>query len=298
MKRILNCRATDFLSIDTKEELKNAIASSEGRTIMAEVAAHTSPLYPDVTNAELLAAFGTDFIILKAFDVFNPNIAGLKIEDVKLSLGKPKNVIEALKMLTGRAIGINLEVVGSDDEARDSGGRVSKESVKRVKELGADFICLTGYAKPEVTRERMKKAIDLAKEHFEGLIIVAKFNSYGVSEHKEDYLEYVKSGADIVVMPAPGSVPGVTEQKLNDVIEEVKAFGALTMTTISTSQEGSDKDTIREIALSSKRAGADVHNMGDAGIAGMCEPENIMTLSMAIRGKRHTYIRMASSIVR
>lgn len=298
MKRVLNCRATDFFNITSREELKQAIASSEGRTLMAETAATAAPLYPDVTNAELLATFGVDFIILKGFDSMNPSIAGLKLEDVHFGNEEPNNIVTALKRITGRGIGINLEVVGSDDEADGHGGRVSEETVKRVKELGADFICLTGYAKPEVTTERVLKAIELAKEHFGGLIMVAKFNSAGVTQHKDVYLEFVKAGADIIVLPAPGSVPGITEDRLYDVIEEVKALGALTMTTISTSQEGSDKDTIRQMALSSKRAGTDIHSLGDAGIAGMCEPENVMTISMTIRGKRHTYVRMASSIVR
>jgi hypothetical protein len=298
MKRVLNCRATDFLATKTKEELKNAILSSEGRTLMAEVASTTYPLYPDVTNAELLTTFGADFIILKGFDCFNPSIAGLKIDDIKLSKEEPKNIVQAIRLLTGRSIGINLEVAGSDEESKGNGRLVSEETIKQVKNLGADFICLTGYSKPQVTTERINEAISLAKEYFNGLIMVAKFNSYGVSEHISDYLSYVDKGADVIVLPAPGSVPGVTETKLNKTIEEIKANGALAMTTISTSQEGADKDTIREIALSSKRAGADIQSLGDAGIAGMGEPENIMTISMAIRGKRHTYIRMASSIVR
>ena len=71
------------------------------------------------------------------------------------------------------------------------------------------------------------------------------------------------------------------------------------MTAIGTSQEGADVETIRQIALMCKMAGADLHHLGDAGSSpGMTNPENIMAYSIAIRGKRHTYNRMALSIQR
>lgn len=76
------------------------------------------------------------------------------------------------------------------------------------------------------------------------------------------------------------------------------AWGALTITAIGTSQEGADIDTIRQLALMCKMTGTDIHHLGDAGYAGMSLPENIQAYSIAIRGIRHTYHRMASSIHR
>ena len=70
------------------------------------------------------------------------------------------------------------------------------------------------------------------------------------------------------------------------------------MTTIGTSQEGADVSTVRQIALMSKMAGADLHHIGDTGYMGIALPENIMAYSIAIRGVRHTYTRMARSINR
>lgn len=58
------------------------------------------------------------------------------------------------------------------------------------------------------------------------------------------------------------------------------------------------EQTIRQIALNSKMIGADLHHIGDAGYHGIAIPENIMTYSITIRGKRHTYARMASSPLR
>ena len=70
------------------------------------------------------------------------------------------------------------------------------------------------------------------------------------------------------------------------------------LSAIGTSQEGSDEATIREIALMNKRCGIDIQHIGDAGWCGMALPENIMTLSIAIRGKRWTYHKIASSVNR
>ena len=46
-----------------------------------------------------------------------------------------------------------------------------------------------------------------------------------------------------------------------------------------------------------KMTGTDIHHIGDAGYK-TANPENIMDYSIAIRGKRHTYIRMARSVNR
>ncbi|ETK37371.1 hypothetical protein MPTA5024_04155 [Microbispora sp. ATCC PTA-5024] len=76
------------------------------------------------------------------------------------------------------------------------------------------------------------------------------------------------------------------------------AAGALTMTTIGTSQEGADADTVRRLALMAKMTGTDIHHLGDCGYFGITVPENILAYSVAIRGRRHAYRRMAMSLLR
>lgn len=92
--------------------------------------------------------------------------------------------------------------------------------------------------------------------------------------------------------------PGMSQEKVTSLIACAHAHGALAMTTIGTSQEGADVSTVRQIALMSKMAGADLHHIGDTGYMGIALPENIMAYSIAIRGVRHTYTRMARSINR
>jgi hypothetical protein len=52
------------------------------------------------------------------------------------------------------------------------------------------------------------------------------------------------------------------------------------------------------LALQAKMLGFDVHRLDEAGLSGMPTPENILAYSLAIRGERHTYRRMALSIRR
>ena len=105
-------------------------------------------------------------------------------------------------------------------------------------------------------------------------------------------------GADVILMPAPGTVPGITMEYIRGLVSCAHELGALTLTAIGTSQEGSDPATIREIALMCKMTGTDMHHLGDAGYGGMALPENILEYGKVIRGVRHTYHRMAASIRR
>ena len=88
------------------------------------------------------------------------------------------------------------------------------------------------------------------------------------------------------------------QQDARTLISCAHRHGALTITAIGTSQEGADTDTIRRIALMCKMAGTDIHHIGDTGYTGMALAENIMAYSIAVRGIRHTYHRMAISVER
>lgn len=105
-------------------------------------------------------------------------------------------------------------------------------------------------------------------------------------------------GADVILMPAVNTVPGLSEATVTKACEYIHAHNALALSAIGTSQEGADTETVREIAIMNKRCGVDIQHIGDAGWCGMALPENIMTLSVAIRGKRWTYHKIASSVNR
>lgn len=308
MKRILDCYRTDFEKM-TARELLEAIAGSEGRTIACEIIGSIQPMLGDITNAEFAAAMGADILLLNIFDVQNPTIRGLPKTE-------PENVIHKLKELTGRPIGINLEPVEQvlsslDPEenmwAMTDGRKATLENAKKARDLGINMILLTGNPGVGVSNAAITSTLSLYKRELgEDLILAAgKMHAAGILSEgaekiitQEDIAAFAAAGADIILLPAPGTVPGITMEYVRSLVAYAHSLGCLTITAIGTSQEGADIATIRQIALMCKMTGTDIHHLGDAGYAGMALPENIQAYSIAVRGIRHTYHRMAASINR
>lgn len=297
MKRLLNCTTSEMLSMN-KDELKQSILASEGRTIMTETVVACPPLLGDLTNAELAVSFGSDMVLLNVFDCNNPHINGLPETDEPVKL---------LKKLVGRPVGCNLEPIDENAKMMEnrleisSGRHATKETFIKAKELGFDFICLTGNPGTGVSNASIENAIKLAKEYFGGMIIAGKMHSSGIDEALVDLdsiERFIDAGADIILMPAVYTVPGLSEEEVTAACKLIKSKGALSLSSIGTSQEGSDEGTIRQIALVNKRCGIDIQHIGDAGWCGIALPENIIALSIAIRGKRWTYHKIASSVNR
>ena len=99
---------------------------------------------------------------------------------------------------------------------------------------------------------------------------------------KEDIQAFAEAGADIILMPAPGTVPGLTLEYIKELVGYAHSLGCLTITAIGTSQEGADVATIRQIALMCKMAGTDIHHLGDSGYGGMALPENLQAYSVEV----------------
>ncbi|MBF0806356.1 MULTISPECIES: haloacid dehalogenase-like hydrolase [unclassified Streptococcus] len=297
MKRLLSAYASDIAAM-SPQDLKQSIRASEGRIVMGETVVTAAPLIAGVSNAEMMAAFSCDLLVLNELDVFKPEIVGFY---------DCPNPIAELKHLTGRPIGINLEPVDTSQELLEnpvdlpSGRLVSPQSLRQAQELGVDFIMLTGNPATGVSLAAISEAITLAKQHFSGLVFAGKMHGAGLGEavvNAQALLDFVDQGADGILIPAVGTVPGVREDQLAPIVDQVKAQGALVISTIGTSQESADKQTVREFALSNKRVGSDIHHIGDGSYGRMPDPENILALSLAVRGKRHTYFKMGQSVRR
>ena len=308
MKRILDCQGSDFRNI-SREGLLAAIAAGEGRTIACETIGSIMPMLGDITNAEFAAAMGADILLLNIFDVQNPAIRGLPKTD-------PDNVIHKLKELTGRPIGINLEpveqVLSSEDPeenmwAMTSGRKATLENARKAADMGVNFILLTGNPGIGVTNTAIVQTLALYKKELGDRLILAagKMHASGILTEgaekiitREDIRAFAEAGADIILLPAPGTVPGISMEYIRDLIAYAHSLGCLTITAIGTSQEGADIATIRQIALMCKMAGTDIHHLGDSGYGAMALPDNIQASSIAVRGIRHTYRRMAGSVNR
>jgi hypothetical protein len=308
MKRILDCQGSDFMSM-SRTELLEAIAGAEGRTIACETIGSILPMLGDITNAEFAAAMGADILLLNVFDVNNPVIRGLPKTE-------PENVIHKLKELTGRPIGINLEpveqVLSSEDPeenmwAMTAGRKATLENARKAADMGVNFILLTGNPGIGVTNTAIVQTLQVYKRALGDRLILAagKMHASGILTEgaekiitKDDIKAFAEAGADIILLPAPGTVPGISLEYVRDLIGYAHSLGCLTITAIGTSQEGADLATIRQIALMCKMAGTDIHHLGDSGYGGMALPENIQAYSIAVRGIRHTYRRMAGSVNR
>lgn len=304
-KRLIDTTARELASYK-KQDLLTSIADSEGRTLAAETIGTVTPMLVDITNAEFVTSLGVDLIMLNVFDVNEPVIQGLPQVP-------PEEVVREVKRLTGRMVAINLEPAIVKDTEDNSvwnltkGRQATPENAKKAADMGVDMIVLTGNPGVGVENDAILQALSQLKEAVGDRVILTagKMHASGVlSEAGEKILteneveSFVDAGADVILLPAPGTVPGISMEYAAKLIKRAHEKGALAMTTIGTSQEGADEDTIRQIALMCKMAGADIHHIGDSGYMGMALPENIMAYSVAIRGKRHTYRRMAVSLLR
>lgn len=251
---------------------------------------------------------GADMILLNMFDVQDPRI--LALPEVE-----KEETVREVKRLTGRLVGINLEPVDDSTASENAetlwamspGRYATVENAVLAQKMGVDMIVLTGNPGNGVSNEAITSSLRaISAEIGDRIVLCAgKMHASGVTgeggEHiitRNDIRQFAEAGADVILMPAPGTVPGITTEYIRSLVSYAHSLGKLTITSIGTSQEGADTDTIRRIALECKMTGTDIHHIGDSGYVGMALPENIMAYSVAIRGIRHTYHRMAQSIER
>lgn len=296
MKRLLNCTSEDFNHFN-RFELKQAIQAAEGRTICSEMVVTTQTVCGELTHAEVARAFGADLMLLNVFDCFNPKVHGLPAGD---------NVVTELKRLVGRPIGCNIEPVDHDATMLETrtdiaiGRMSSKATLQKANELGFDFVCLTGNPGTGVTNKTITDNIKVARHYFDGLIIAGKMHGAGAKEPIANLAViqgFIDAGADIIMVPAVGTVPGFSEADLVAIVQLAHEHDVLVMSAIGTSQESGTTSMMEHFALTSKAAGVDIQHIGDAGY-GLADVENIFAMSVAIRGRRHTINRMAISVNR
>ena len=278
-----------------RAELLEGIRLSEGRLVVAETVVTAPPLVDGITNAELVAAFGADLVLLNCYDCERPTIAGL-----------PEGAGQTcrdVKALVGRPVGVNLE----PSDRVPPGRRATPANAVRAVEQGADFICLTGNPNTLVTNEGILESLRLIKAAVgdRAFLIAGRMHAAGVGLSggrglitPEEAEAFVDAGADVLLVPAPGTVPGAMVEAVSACVQAAHRRGALAMSAIGTSQEGADEATVRQLALNAKMAGVDLHHLGDAGYFGVAVPENILAYCVAVKGRRHTYRRMAVSLKR
>ncbi|KRO23529.1 hypothetical protein DY78_GL001784 [Lactiplantibacillus fabifermentans DSM 21115] len=289
----------------TGRDLKQAIAKSEGRVIMAQhLLFDGKGLVRGITNTELMGAFGADMVLLNTFN----------FDDASKNLGLQGLSVKELKSRVRLPVGIYLGCPSSDshEDAKlydKKGMMASKQHLQMAVDLGADFIVLGGNPGTGTSIQDIIKYTKIAREVCgpDMLIFAGKWED-GVTEKVlgdplADYdaqtvvKQLIDAGADIIDFPAPGSRSGISTRMIQDLIYLVHTYkpGTLAMSFLNSSVEGADQATIRQIALKIKETGADVCAIGDGGFSGCSTPENVMQLSISMKGKPYTYFRMAST---
>ena len=330
LKRLLNCSPKEMLAL-TSEELVDAIRMSEGRTVSALARARGANYIQYVTNAEVCAGFGADIVYMDNYIPENPMFPGLAsknpeddepFRDVQLQIGKGWTARE-IRALIGRPIGTTLKFdpPAYGGKSIDTGFADSKsgivaggymntyDSLRLVIEQGFDIVMIVGWSEPKTLVNAVKKAHEIAGNriviesgvtHGPGLIYAEK-SPYNLREliTPEFATALIEAGAGIIQIPAVGSLPGFTPKYVGNLIDTIHRLGGLAQVGIHNSQEGTDIQTIRRIAIDNKILGADMYMLGDAGVnESMGLPEIINALCIAVKGHRHTYRRMSESVLR
>ena len=272
-------------------DLAAAIRAAEGRTVLAELVAPAAPLLAGTSNAELLAAFGADLLCLNLVDLSatGPVVSGLD------GLEPAPEGLAGLARLVGRPVGLNLE---PDLPSVPAALRATPDGVAAAADAGAAFAVVT--ANPG-RGARIADLADAARavraEAPDLLCLAGKMHQAGADEPlgPDVAARLVDAGAHGVLVPLPGTVPGLDERTAAAMAQRARGSGALAVGTVGTSQEGAHVDTLRMLGLAAKRVGVDVHHIGDAGWTGLAPPENVYAYAVTIRGVRHTWNRMARS---
>ena len=302
--RLISASKSDFENMSA-QDMKISIFKSEGRVVMGQHLIFANQgLVRGVTNTEVMFSFGADMVMLNTYNLDNlednPGMQGLSIKELKARCNRP--------------VGIYLGCPGKntvvEKKLYDQNGMVAtEEHIKKAVELGVDFIILGGNPGCGTSIDDVIETTKLTKSIVgdEVMIFAGKWED-GINEKvlgdplaerdaKEIIKELIDAGADVIDLPAPGSRHGISVHMIQELVQYVHTYkpGTLAMTFLNSSVEGADTDTIRLIALMMKETGADIHAIGDGGFAGCTIPENIMQLSISLKGKPYTYFRMAST---
>jgi len=303
VKRLIGASASEVSKM-TRDDLFTSIKASEGRVVVSENVVIHETVEGGITTSEMTKAFGADMILLNGLDTFNPIILGMP-DQLTLATATPRDsIVKELKQLIGKPVGVNLEPVDTDIEMLEArrpiaeGRQATKETLIKAKELGFDFICLTANPGVGTSNKAITDAIKLAKEYFQGIIIAGKMHKAGGNEPiftKQVITDYIDSGADIILLPAVGTVWGIRREDLEEAVDIAHEHNVLAMSAIGTSQESSQPDVIRNMAILNKEIGFDLQHIGD------CQRnrfENIAELKQAIAGYRHYLAGISRSVER
>ncbi|MDR3138761.1 MAG: hypothetical protein LBT95_03695 [Treponema sp.] len=318
-KRFLEYTPSELVGL-SKRDFLDGIRASESRVVGAYVCPYAPNYLEKVSNLELAASFGADFITLEGLNPRRLQMPGLPSKNpqddtpfkakLQVEMGFDWSVPE-LKKLVGRPIGLILLVPKLKDSPFGplyADSVYSPEMVEFVHMARFDFVALCGLdfdaliAAVEKTKSLVGDAmvIEAGIPHGPGVITgdYPPYNLRGVST-PEFVNRLAKAGADIVDIPAVGVAPGFTMDYVGKLVDAVHDGKALAAASIAHSVEGSDPVTVRRAAVDNKTCGVDLYNFAAGGVfESVALPEQLQEFCIAVKGRRHTFRRMCQSPLR
>jgi hypothetical protein len=276
-----------------RRELCEGVLLSNGRVVAVEVVVSAPPLVEGVPNPVLAAVMGADILVL--------NRLGLEAVRVE-GLDGPEALME-LRRRAGIPFLANMEPL--KDPAGSEGQEALVRGGSRLLEAGVDGFLVTCNPYTAVPNRFLVRAVSVLRQAFrDSFIAVGKMHGCGVvAESREGLLsekllaDFLEAGADGVLIPLPGVSASVPRSRAERLVAKAHELDGLVIGCLDNSLEGSSLEMVERLALESKAMGADIHHIGDAGYAGgIAPPENLLAFAIAIKGRKHTYRRMAAAL--
>jgi hypothetical protein len=209
--------------------------------------------------------------------------------------------------LVGRPVGINLICADAEHGALLGGRLATAASIEAGLAQGVDLFFL--YARPRsggtlaLQAETARRIAQMAGRRAL-LVGVPTFlkppprSAAGLDDHRAGIAALLDAGCGAVALPMPGSKQGWLSDATAALIDLAHEREALAWLFVTGSIEGAPLPIMHDLALHGKQLGADAFRLDEAGLSGMAPPENIQAFSLALRGARHHWRRVATSIKR
>ncbi len=310
---MLNALPSEMLAMD-RDQLYDAILQSEGRTLAVTVLPVSPNLVDFVSNAEVAAAFGADMVILDNFNPDSPSITGLPSKsleedeewrEIQVQKGFGYSIKE-IRELIGRPVSSVMALTDMDASLLHGHMKATPENVLKMAASGSNIISITNWLDNDLAYKRLQEI----KSAVGNQVLIEYFRYNRASGNKpydclpeeifpsNEIKKCLDAGVDIIGVPAPGALPGLSVEAVRQLVEVIHKGGGLAAIGIFNSIEGMDEN-IQKLAYECELTGADIHELGASGFRlSMIEPQVIMNYSIALRGVGHTYRRMSMSLYR
>lgn len=301
VKRLLDATASDFLAMNGTQ-LAESIRLADGRTLAAEVICTDQSPVDGISQGELAAAMGADIIALDRYDPLQPHING-----VPESVLQSRTPLLEYKQMLGRPLAVNMIVAEAASGASLGGRLASTEHARLMVSQGADIIFL--YARPHMggSFDLQQETAHAIKQALTDKVLLVGVPSFAtpapripdaIHDFEQAIAVLIGVGCDGIALPMPGSKAGWQVEVAAELVDTIHAGACLAWLFITGSIESAPQQVMHTLALQAKHIGADAVRIDEAGLSGMPTPENILALSLALRGRRHTYRRMGQSVRR